>query len=258
MWLFLLACTGTETTPVDTSTPTVDDAGWNVLQLGFHIGQALDAGVPDPEELAEAYLDRFDEGDDDCPGSSDQLTGTVPPEGCTAESGAFYIGVSTWIETNEDGLETWAVGGDFEMVASDGRTFEGGGNVEVYYEDVGVQVSGGHLLGTWRWDGATTGWQHGVSSAMVYVAFDNGDVLFLDGPIQLGEYALDFDELAWQKGCEHPTGGFSIRDQDARWYEVTLDDCSGCGEAVLDGEVLGELCPELDAFKAASLENLAR
>ena len=260
MWLLLTSCTGNDPTPVDTDAPPVEDDGWNLLQLGYHIGQALDGGLPSTEELGNAYLGLFEDGDGECPGDSTQLTGAVPPEGCAADSGAFYIGVSTWAETAEDEMSTWSVGGDFEMTSPDGTVFEGGGAVTVIYmgPDPGREASEGQVLGTWRWEGSTTGWADGVSGAYGYNAFPADGVLFLDGPVQLGAYALIFDELAWGPDCDLPTGGFSIRDPDANWYEVALDGCTGCGEAILDGEVLGELCPELDTFKSTTLTNLAR
>jgi len=247
-WL-LLACAD-EAPAGESGVPPQDGGGYDADALAGAIEDALNPGLPVPRELHDAYLERFAEGDESCPGDATQLTGAVPPEGCTAESGAFYTGVSMW---HDDGVNR-ALSGDFEITSAEGLVVAGGGFVNL--SDDGSGAAHGEVFGTWRWEGSVTGWEQGVSAAFVYDVVPDDGLVRLSGPLSVRGQAIDFVDTEWNDGCERATGALEVRDDAARWYAVAFDGCTGCGPASVDGEELGEVCVDLSAFRDTAIATL--
>jgi hypothetical protein len=52
--------------------------------------------------------------------------------------------------------------------------------------------------------------------------------------------------------ADQPLGQISVRDPLGHWYQVSLEDCSGCGPIELGGVEVGQACPG-DALMEALL-----
>ncbi len=90
----------------------------------------------------------------------------------------------------------------------------------------------------------------------------NSAVSNMDGPINAAvlEGVVIYDALRGSPCPDEPSGLFSLRDSEGRWYEVQFDgppsggvamyppDCDGCGQAWLDGEPLGQVCPDFSGL----------
>lgn len=138
------------------------------------------------------------------------------------------------------------------------------------------------LVGGFAYDGAADGWLRdaGLAGASVEVTlFDYdvgsvGSVVVADGAVLVEvdgapwHVVFDLAQLASEPlgvQCgQEPGGSASIRDPLGRWvgvtfhgpdlvYGTTLGDplqCDGCGDAVLDGEPIGQVCADFDPWYA--------
>ena len=88
---------------------------WTAEDVAEELSTHVTSAVPNLTQLVDTYLWMMGSGDEHCPGSSTQLTGVDPERGCAAESGFWYYGVASYIETDEDGATGRVLSGDFEL-----------------------------------------------------------------------------------------------------------------------------------------------
>lgn len=196
-------------------------------------------------EVRSTYLDLMRRGDTDCPGSDTQLV-SVTLNGCTADTGYFYAGVSVWTEQTTP-TSGWRLSGDFEIIDPEGRRFIGGGAA-------GWQIGADaldtvELSGTWSYPGATTDWlDTGVSAYWRQLTSVDGDrvTASLEGGLSYAGVSLWTD--AWHydsAGCAQPMGAFDVRDPSGLWFHLDYgDDCDAGATVTVDGAPMGEV--ELD------------
>ena len=141
-----------------------------------------------------------------------------------------------------------------------------GNGYTYYYHDMWGEFSAENLglEDTWL----TTNWRldHTLSAN---ISPEGGKYIYLnsalsnmEGPINAAvlEGVMVYDALRGSPCPQEPSGLFSLRDSEGRWYEVEFDglpsggtamyppDCDGCGEAWLDGVSVGTVCPDFSAL----------
>ena len=262
-------CTADPTTAADSglvqdeapgdSGQTEDPALSTAEDVGVLLQAAIDVGLPAPQSIRDAYLAAMASGDDICPGDPGQLTEAVPPEGCTADTGWYYRGISTYVV--DEGA--WILSGDFEIVSDDGRSFMAGGAVAVSgsAEDDGWNATT-NVGGTWSFDGEGDTLGLGTSGFVDLVGVGVGQEwsVLTRGCVSTGEgrdlCLLDV-QAATDDHCGGTAhGGFEIRDELGRWYTLDLSDCTGCGR-VFHGEAeLGEVCVDLTGLGPALRDDM--
>ena len=278
MFVFVLACTS-ET--VDSSPPEIEpvdtapvwerpDPDWTAEQVAEQLSVGLADGVPSPHPLQKVYADLMAQGDEVCPGHPEQLSNARQGiGGCTAESGVYYEGISSYgmgseavAATQGDGnySETsWFLSGDFLIVDADGERFVYGGQSKYVVLQTQTESRWNiEVAGTFRYE-PSDAWIADIASNRVYVS----GVLPSDGPpetkikggISNGLVDVYLEDLLFgADGCAGPpvSGVISIRGESGGWYRLELEsDCTGCGAVVFDDRVdLGEVCVDLDSFRA--------
>ena len=235
--------------PADTSSPfPLLELEQSPDELVAGVAWLFELGAPEPTWLLDLYTEQLGHGDEDvegCPGHEMMLIGVVL--GCTAESGWTYSGISTYEDIEMDGE---ALGrsftGDFRIISPDDEVFSVGGNAHIIAAPGSdLQVWNAMLLGSFHAT-ADEGWLgRGISAYLQYDRYH--DWLEIDGLLQSGDVAVDFESLTWgDPSCdEGPMGSIAIRDTSGLWVEWTSA-CGPCGDVTLDGEVVGEdVCLEV-------------
>jgi hypothetical protein len=234
------------------------------------VQQILDLEPFSIDVLIDSYLWLMSEGDSTCPGGGTDLTGVVPVEGCTSESGLTYLGVSTYIdlaqEFEEDAIQGFILNADMEIIDADGHSFEGGGFSTIHRENLGPDLPMLGIMGiggTWRYPAAEGALGEGISGEyLAFLLIENGSwSLALDGALSVGSNAVYFDDLVYggEPCTEGLTGALGLRSPEGRWIRVEMgEDCDLCGQAtrVLSGEDLGEACLDNTSSLDLAVEDL--
>ena len=247
--MLLLACTGAEpdtaVEPVDSDPgPVVASLGVAEVQVGLQ--NVLDIGLPDARTVRDVFTSLFVHADDECPGVDDYAL-PADFDGCVAESGWTFAGVSTLTE-DADNLHLW---NDCLIDDNEGHRYTGGGHA-TWGRTKDGHVSTG-IEGTF---GLTDfeGWV-GEQPSASFNAFGTETAeswwLVLDGGLSYGTEALWFSELIFDRQLcgELGSGELRYRGIDG-WYTVTLTECTGCGPVTFEtGELLdGEACVSVPAY----------
>jgi hypothetical protein len=135
--VLVLACTAEpDSTTSKDSDETVTVEELEPLSISAQDGmdgvqQILESRPFSMDVLIDSYLWLMSEGDSSCPGGGTDLTGLVPVEGCTSESGLTYLGVSTFIDLTQEiegeGLISgFILNADLEIIDAEGHSYEGG------------------------------------------------------------------------------------------------------------------------------------
>ncbi len=250
-------------------TPEVDpepvEPSFDRAALAAALDAALAGGLPQIDDIHEAYLGFFAWGDGRCPGHDDYID-DIHLYGCEASSGAWFSGVSEHVvsETEVDGdrYGSWFLFGDLLFVDPAGGVLEAGG--ELTFD--ATRAADGRLsratrhLGSWSYTGGGGARARGVSGLLDQtLTRDGGDTLVVEGAVGFDGVSLRFDALTLSPGCpDGATGALSLRDPVAGWYRVDLGEgCSACGPAVFEGrDAIGEVCPDLSALRAQATAEL--
>lgn len=279
MLLSLLACTPEVTdVPVDSVAAVEDtspvwerpDPAWTATQVGEQLALGLADGVPNPHPIQKLYAELMALGDETCPGDPEQLSNARQGiGGCTAESGAYYEGISSYAAGAEDvgavlGGEryteaSWLLSGDFLLMDPDSNRFEFGGQARYVVSTSADETRwSAELAGTFRYEPSDS-WIADIASNRVYISGvipnQGAPETTIRGGMSNGAVDVYFEELVFGTGgCAGPpaSGVISLRGEEGGWYRLELrDDCSGCGDVVFDERVeLGESCPDLESFRA--------
>lgn len=162
-------------------------------------------------------------------------------------------------------------GADGQVISAAGYSsaqqyLHSGNGYTYYYHDMWGEFSAENVGLDDSW--LATGWRldhtlsANVSPAGGKYLYLNSAVSNMDGPINAAvlEGVVIYDELRGSPCPEEPSGLFSLRDADGRWYEIQFDgppsggvamyppDCDGCGQAWLDGESIGQVCPDFSGL----------
>ncbi len=209
---------------------------WDIHGAGEAMSSVLALGLPGPEDVRGPYLELLALGDEGCPNAWDLQfpEGRVPLGGCTAFSGAFYLGMSTY-EQDGDSFRLW---GDLRMARADGRSVEISGQQTL--DETSLQLSGSFV------DQAGTGWTHDGVGAVLEVDQAGPERRVSGGLGSLRGNVAGWYELSLTETCA--SGSFRTRDSRGGWYVLTLDDCS-CGVVSFSGQELGVTCVGLDALR---------
>lgn len=238
---------------------TAPSPDWSPEDLPAHWDANLAAGFPTPPEPLAAYLRYLSYGDETCPGhATDLVPGSVPKQGCTADSGTFYLGQAAYRLTEEGdpdiGSKRETLSGDFEFIGAQGGRMWAGGTLSKQHRwnhDSQAESFAGELSGTWVVDGAEDWLARGISAHLQFGGESTADgwVHDLDGSVGTGDLDLSFEGLRFAPAAcgRAATGTVGIRDPSGRWYSLDLDGgCQGCGILGLDGrEDTVEMCLQL-------------
>lgn len=208
----------------------------------------LDSSGPD---LVSALAAAMAAGDPSCPGEGLEMTSTVPPEGCTASTGWWYVGMSSFEETiTDDGAElvdNWLLWADLEIRDPEDHALIAGGFVAFHRSDATDTASTNtSLAGTWQWEGATAPGLAGGYSGDLLIDTRRGAEgveLRLQGQITAAGVAMSFEPLVLSPSCPAPAGRVRFRDPTGLWMVFEPgEDCDGCGPVRHQQTELGEAC----------------
>ena len=240
------------------------------------------------DPVVDAYTLLMSSGDEYCPQLYEKEGGAVWYSGCSSTSGTSYSGFGYSYEYVDmvDGGTTYngaQIYGQMTLTDASGQIFRGDGvamsllghtaegNGTVFYSGI---------TGAFQWTAAPQStWLHdGDSAGITIFAMDypDYDVRFVQfaGSVQVEEergiFAVAFDSevgtLIQSEGLgsectDEPGGVISVRDPDAIWYDVVFDGatsdgistgdasrCDGCGDAIVEGEVIGSVCPDFSTW----------
>ncbi len=228
--------------------------------VGEALEAALSGGLPNHIEAREAYMARFEGRDGGCPGGNGySLPGNF--EGCEADSGFIYGGLSEYTGPDDPGDRTrdFHLLGDGFITDPDGNRFILAGELDFVPE--GNQWTGS-ITGTWSWPLAE-GWMApelggGVLELDLRRLVEGWEVE-VSGSIGGQAWPLTLTEVSASSDiCDgEPTGTFSLRGTQGYWYEFVRreGECT-CGTVTYaDGSELGEACPVLrSAFEWVAAE----
>jgi hypothetical protein len=246
---------------------------WTADDFQSAMEEALQDGFPVLDEGREVYLDFFEQGDEDCPGEEYYIAiGNLM--GCTAESGYFFSGTSTYIvediediediEDVEDGVEgesLWKVHGDFLLRDEQDRALEVGGHIKESRvpsadgESIAIKTD---YEGSWLWEGDDRWLAQTLSGKLSATLQQNSEQtrLGLDGAISFYETYWFFEDLVLESSQDcgwSAVGAVSLRDPGGGWSRLELvESCEPCGVAIFeDTEELGEACLPVDLFMSS-------
>lgn len=192
---------------------------------------------------------------------------------CTTPAGAQFNGFNLNIRAGgwPDGplrvrRFDWVTGHSF-IVDPAGYRFQSFGDVELRVSDHsdGFALIDGFVFGDFAWEhpSAAGTWLQRPASHEIYFAFEDhgarrattlsGRVTYLEGPVLAANFApLFFANGPGECALEPVGGALDLRDRAGRWYRLEYGegDCDGCGEASLDGELIGEVCGDFRPFTA--------
>ncbi len=269
IWV-LLACTAPQDTqPVaDTGSPLpgserpVTEPEWDLPTLESELNWLLSQGFPTSQAAMEQYLEVMSHGDSVCPGNEEYIDATNL-RGCTADSGYFYSGVSTYERqsfTEEGGNQISFEGstGDYLFRNPDGLEMEGGGHqtlaIVVNPQGEVNNVFSEHS-GSFIWQAHDGVYKEQVSGSLQVVAVEVGDFkqLHMQGAISYLGHALFFETDLWEEcGWRSDAGVVEVRDPSGGWFTLGPQSCqSDCMTATFAGEVQGEVCVDLSLIAQA-------
>jgi hypothetical protein len=253
------ACTSSAGDSADTDTTSgwsgLEPPAWELESTPEELVAGLETllvdGVPSPGPVREHYRELMENGDEaanGCPGNAYTLDDDVV-RGCTAESGWFYSGISTWTESEGDGFARWSFTGDLWITSPEDLTYTVAGDATWHQDQLGVS---GELKGSYQSE-LVDGWiGAGTSADLIFAA--NDYELTLDGVLGISGVSVNLTEVVWTEDCVQ--GTIAVRDASALWVTWVLD-CSGCGPVTLDDEVVDdEVCFDLMPYREDLLESL--
>lgn len=206
------------------------------------------------EEVAAAMA----AGDTTCPGPGLEMTSQVPEAGCTASTGWWYVGMSSFdelpVQGGEGEVENWRFWGDMEIRDPEEHALVIGGFTIYRRETTSTRISTNtSFAGTLRWDGSPhPGLAAGYSGDWVanVVTEDGQTSLSLTGQVTAGPWTLSFSPLLLEPSCGQVEGQVWHRGPDGLWYTFEPgDDCDGCGPVRFHEQVLGEACLDASALQ---------
>ena len=268
--LMLLGCTASETEEspgeIDSADTALDTGP--VLLTPDEVFEQLDAffsvGIPDPNAIEASYLEALTHGDETCPGMELQMN--TEPQGCVAESGYWFSGLSTYLLVDEEkkgqAITGWTLSGEFEIIDPTGDLFSAGGAAAVTYGTIKEGwTASAYASGSWLMDGEVPFLDAGYSGMVSLLAevTDEHRTVVINGSIAYGgSLVADFDSMyskSWE--CpDHMIGLLQVRDEFGRWYQIDMSTCGGCGVVSFDGTELGEGCLETEALPEMLVEIL--
>lgn len=253
----LLGCAGGEDSaapaadpPAWEYTPEGGDPEWTAEETAAALSDMMASPLPVPGDFLAAYADVRSHGDDACPGKEYSFQVL---EGCTAESGWWYIGMMS-VEQSEttEGVEDFMYA-DGQIVSPDGTRFAIVGSVWAQLRLVeDLPVGGvGYFAALLEDETEGSGFEPPVDALLSFSAERRNPypTATLDGPVEYAGGVADFQQLTFNSlECgQGPTGSVLLRDDASRWYTFSFgDDCDECGDVTgPDGTDLGSACAEL-------------
>lgn len=271
IWLWL-ACVGSQSGPgpelVDTGArlPGADrpamEPVWDAAELEAELSWLFSQGFPNSREAMGLYLDVLSHGDAICPGNAEYIDETML-RGCTAESGYFFSGVSTYERQSlidEDGNQVSYQGstGDFLFRDPEGQEMEAGGHqTQAIWETAQGQVQ--QVLtehsGSFVWAGHEGVYREKVSGSLhaVAVISEGQKQLYLQGAISYLDHALYLQTgLLADCGWRNEAGVIEVRDPSGGWFTLGPQSCeSDCMPVSFGGAPQGEICVDLSPIAQA-------
>ena len=271
IWLWL-ACAGTDTNPdselLDTGAslpgaeqPTTEPV-WDAAELEAELIWLLSQGFPNSRQAMGLYLDILSHGDSVCPGNAEYIDETML-RGCTAETGYYFSGVSTYERqslVDEDGLLVSYQGctGDYLFRDPAGQEMEAGGHqTQAIWETPQGQVQQvlSEHSGSFVWAGHEGVYREKVSGSLhsVAVISDGQRQLYLQGAISYLDHALYLQTgLLADCGWRTESGVIEVRDPSGGWFTLGPQSCeSDCMGVTFGGEPMGEICVDLSPIAQA-------
>jgi hypothetical protein len=239
------------------------------------------------DPVVDAYESLLSAGDDYCPQVYEKEGGAVWYSGCSSTTGTSYTGFGyeydyVDMESGDTVYNGARIYGQMTLTDASGQIFRGDGSAMSLVGSASggaANVFYSAITGAFQWTAAPeTSWLHeGDSAGITVFAIDypNYGMRFvqLAGSVQVEEasgiFAVAFspDGTLFQSdglgaACTlEPGGTLSVRDPDAIWYDVAFDGptsdgkslgdasrCDGCGDVVVEGEVIGSVCPDFSTW----------
>lgn len=268
IWLWLACTAPQDVQPVDTgvqlpgSERPVTEPEWDLATLESELNWLLSQGFPTSRDAMEQYLEVMSHGDSVCPGNKEYIDATNL-RGCTADSGYFYSGVSTYERqffTEENGNEISFEGstGDYLFRNPEGEEMEGGGHqtLAIVVNPLGeVNNVFSEHSGSFIWQAHDGVYQEQVSGSLQVVAVEYGDFkqLHMQGAISYLDHSLFFETDLWEEcGWRSEDGIVEVRDPSGGWFTLGPQSCqSDCMTATFAGEAQGEVCVDLSLIAQA-------
>lgn len=241
--LLLAACADGPAVDADRPPPTLDAAA-----VTAEVEAALAAGLPEPIRPRDTLAELLGHRDGQCPaGPPDQYSFVSAFNGCEAQSGYTYAGITEYTGPRiaEDPRGGFHLLADGFIIDPEGDWFIFGGELELYAKD---EVWETEVTGSFSYAPAG-GWMTHEASIALWSGSDGAET-WLEGGYGDGDgHSVYFEDLRFPAGCDGPVGVLKLREDSGYWHTLTFDEgCGGCAEAVFDnGEVVGEVCPDLSA-----------
>jgi hypothetical protein len=246
--LYIVACAGGDAPDGASNSdlgliPTDVTPIWTPDDLSEAVLAMTELPPLNPQAVRDTYFELMSHGDAVCPGSTTQLIGS-DLRGCTADSGWFYAGVSTWMEQEAAGNAPggWLLSGDFEILDPEGHRFIGGGGVDARKGPEGADEA--RYSGQWSFPGGATDWLgYGISAYFQQSVVAASGAVAITGGLTYGEVSIWSDRLKYApEVCDGLTGSVEIRDPSGVWFVLDYgDDCDTAGALSFDGESVGAL-----------------
>lgn len=210
------------------------------------------------------------EGDAACPAITTQNGLALASGDCRADTGYAYYGFVQYalVEDFYFWGREWTYEyrwqhGTIRIESPDGAWFAAEGDLEFrdYLGEDGHRTWHQTVWGEYHWD-TDVEWLADDVGALIDVEnhaggapVDGGPWVALEG--SLSRLRGDFDSVEYEgfvypgAACAtEPDGDAWLHDPLGPWYRVAFGgDCDGCGEVTVDGEVVGETCPDLSALR---------
>lgn len=245
--LFWLACAPAPDTAPPMDSAAVSQVPLPQLDAERTADQAMAAvgaftSLPDPNDVREIYQALYDEGaHGDCPGTDYDFNGPNVSEGCTTPQGWVFAGAADFrVDPGH-----WALQCDCRIQAPDGRVFQGAGTVDWREDASRVHAE---VRGSWSADPAPD-WLQGRNSSLLSV-LDQDRMVWIQGGTTVHGESLDVDLRLGN--C--PSGTLELRDPSGGWFELELQECSGCGTLWFGDRNMGWQCPDLDVLRTAGAD----
>ncbi|MCB9797247.1 MAG: hypothetical protein H6741_31550 [Alphaproteobacteria bacterium] len=232
---------------------------WSAAELSAALSEAVAGGFPYPEPLLDDYLALMALGDAECPGDATQIT-DIHLYGCTAESGAYYSGITEYREEDAvyEGVDIHgrALVGDAMLLSPEGLPMDLGGHGAIF-DAVSGDQGDWDMRGTLRWAGAEQAWlREGISAWFVasWRQLERGRATQLNGALSFSGVSLDFAEFRLDPdSCGWSASGtLLVRDPDGGWFSGDFEPCDPCAPLAFEGKPTGEdFCPDLALLGAA-------
>ncbi len=246
--------------------PAVDDthatAVWSVEEAADRLAEVARSPLPAPRVARDAYFTLMALGDASCPGDPYQLMSThVPNDGCGADSGARFIGISRWlagdaVEGSND-VESFLLYGDMRIVEPDHDALEAGGFAGLKIaSSAGRFARRGEVSGSWVQENGRDWLGEGLSGTLVmdHVVQEGVPRARVTGGVARPSATVYYEDLTFDPDCgENARGAVSARDPSGGWWRYDLGDtrCDGCGTLAFEDEPATEVCVDVAPLAAA-------